>query len=270
VTPVPLVEATDSSQLGGKAVELGAAMRAGLPVPAGFALSVALVDAVADGDAAARTRVESAFEQLGGDPVAARSSAVGEDGASASFAGQHATKLNVVSARELVEAVLHVRASGHTESALAYRVRSGVTGPPKVAVVVQRLVRAELAGVVFTRCPTSGRDERVVEAARGLGEAVVAGLINPERVRFARDGKLLERTAADQDIMIVARTGGGTEELTVTDRRATVLGDHHVRALHELVSRIEHVFGDRGHDLEFAFAGDALFLLQRRPMTRHA
>lgn len=270
MSPIPLVDARDAAELGGKAVELGAALRAGLPVPTGFALSVALVDAVASGDAGARARVERTFEHLGGDPVAARSSAVGEDGATASFAGQHATKLNVVSARDLVEAVLQVRASGHTESALAYRARSGIPGAPKIAVVVQRLVRAELAGVVFTRCPTTGRDERVVEAARGLGEAVVAGLINPERVRFARDGKLLERTAADQDLMIVARPGGGTEERSVADRRAMVLGDHHVRALHELVSRIEHVFGDRGHDLEFAFAGDALFLLQRRPMTRHA
>ena len=270
MNPVPLAEATDASSFGGKAVELGSALRAGLPVPAGFALSVALVDAVAAGDAAARARVERAFEHLGGDPVAARSSAVGEDGASASFAGQHATKLNVVNARDLVEAVVHVRASGHTASALAYRAKAGIAGAPKVAVVVQRLIRAELAGVLFTRCPTSGKDERVVEAARGLGEAVVAGLINPERIRFARDGKLLERTAADQDLMIVARAGGGTEERTLSDRRATVLGDNHVRALHELVSRVEHVFGDRGHDLEFAFAGDALFLLQRRPMTRYA
>jgi pyruvate,water dikinase len=268
--PIPLIEATDAGELGGKAVELGAALRAGLPVPGGFALPVALVDAVAARDAMAIAAVEGAFAHLGGRPVAARSSAIGEDSAGASFAGQHATKLNVVSADALIEAVIHVRASGHTEAALAYRKKSGITGAPRVAVVVQQLVHAELAGVLFTRCPMSGRDERVIEAARGLGEAVVAGLVNPEHLRLARDGRVLDRRAADQDIMIVARADGGTEERELADRKAAVLADHHVRALHELAARVEQVFGDRGQDLEFAFTGTTLFLLQRRPMTRHA
>lgn len=267
---LPLHEATDTNELGGKAVELGAALRAGLPVPSGFALPVATVDAVAAGDAGARRLVVDAYIRLGGGAVAARSSAIGEDSAGASFAGQHATKLNVVSAHGLLDAITHVRASGHTESALAYRAKAGVTGAPRVAVVVQRLVRAELAGVLFTRCPTTGRDERVIEAARGLGEAVVAGLINPEHLRVARDGRVLERRKPDQDLMIVALEEGGTEERPVAERFAPILADRHVAALHALAARIEAVFGDRGQDLEFAFVADELFLLQRRPMTRHA
>ena len=268
--PIPLAEATDPGELGGKAVELGAALRGGLPVPGGFALPVALVDAVAAGDAGARRLVVEAYIHLGGGAVAARSSAVGEDSAGASFAGQHATKLNVVSALGLLDAVVHVRASGHTESALAYRQRAGVTGAPRVAVVVQRLVRAELAGVLFTRCPMTGKDERVIEAARGLGEVVVAGLINPEHLRLGRDGRVLERRKPDQDLMIVALEDGGTEERPVAERFAPVLAERHVAALHTLAARVETVFGDRGQDLEFAFAADELFLLQRRPMTRYA
>jgi len=267
---VALEHARDSTDLGGKAVELGIAVRAGLPVPPGFALPVAIVDAVAAGDADARRLVVHAYELLGGGAVAARSSAIGEDSAGASFAGQHATKLNVVSAPALLDAIAHVRASGHGASALAYRAKAGVAGAPRVAVVVQRLVRAELAGVLFTRCPTTGKDERVIEAARGLGEAVVAGLINPEHVRLGRDGRVLERRTPDQDIMIVARDDGGTEERPVADRHAPVLADRHVAALHALAQRVEAVFGDRGQDLEFAFVDHELFLLQRRPMTRHA
>lgn len=268
MTAVPLVEATDVTSFGGKAVELGAAIRGGLPVPDGFALSVELVDAVSAGDLDARTLVEQLFIRLGSGAVAARSSAIGEDGANASFAGQHATKLNVISASELCAAIVAVRDSGHTEAALAYRKRAGVAGPPQVAVVVQRLVAADLAGVLFTRCPISGRDERVIEAARGLGEAVVAGLINPERLRMGRDGDVIERTAADQDLMIVANPQGGVEERVVSDRRAAVLGDSHVHALHQLAGRCEVVFGGDGHDLEWAFAGEAVYLLQRRPITR--
>ena len=267
---VALAEASDGNELGGKAVELGAALRAGLPVPPGFALPVALVDAVAAGDADAQRHVVDAYLRLGGGAVAARSSAIGEDSAGASFAGQHATKLNVISAEALLDAIAHVRASGHTASALAYRAKAGVAGAPRVAVVVQRLVHAELAGVLFTRCPTTGKDERVIEAARGLGEAVVAGLINPEHLRLARDGRVLERRQADQDLMIVALDDGGTEERPVAERHAPVLADRHVAALHALAARVEAVFGDRGQDLEFAFVAHELYLLQRRPMTRHA
>jgi len=268
VIAAPLVDAREEQQFGGKAVELGAALRGGLPVPDGVALSVALVDAVATGDAAAHATVEQVFARLGAGAVAARSSAVGEDSVNASFAGQHATRLNVVSAGALCEAVTAVRASGHTEAALAYRSRAKVAGAPRVAVVVQRLIAADIAGVLFTRCPMTGRDERVIEAARGLGEVVVAGLVNPERLRVDRGGRVVERTAADQDVAIVARAGGGTEERAIADRRAAILAEHHVRALHGLADRIETVFGGAGHDLEWAFARDTLYLLQRRPITR--
>lgn len=268
MTAVPLAEAIDVAQFGGKAVALGRALRAGLPVPGGFALSVTLVDSVSEGEHAARALVEQLFARLGASAVAARSSAIGEDGASASFAGQHETKLNVTSGPELCNAITAVRASGHTESALAYRGRAGVAGPPAVAVVVQRLVAADLAGVLFTRSPVTGLDERVIEAARGLGEAVVAGLVNPERWRLDRAGRVIEHTRADQDVMIVPCATGGTEEQAVADRRATVLSDHHVRALHDLATRCEALFGPGGHDVEWAFTGDTLHLLQHRPITR--
>lgn len=263
---VALAEATSVDEFGGKAVELSSAIRSGLPVPDGVALSVAFVDAIAAGDPAARAQLEELFVRLGG-PVAARSSGVGEDGASASFAGQHATKLNVTSGDALIAAVLEVHASGRTGSALAYRAKAGIAGSPRVAVVVQKLIAAELAGVLFTRCPVTGRDERVIEAARGLGEVVVAGLINPERIRVDRAGRVLERTPANQDLMIVATADGGTEEVPV-DETGALLGERQLAKLGELTATVERVFGGDGHDIEWAFVGDEVFLLQRRPITR--
>jgi pyruvate,water dikinase len=269
MTVVALHEAADRQVFGGKAVELGAALRAGLPVPDGVALSVELVAAVSSGSPAALDTISGLVARLGG-AVAARSSAVGEDSAEASFAGQHATVLNATTATALADAIRTVHSSGHSESALAYRSRSRVSGAPRIAVVVQQLVRADVAGVLFTRDPMSGRDERVIESAWGLGEAVVAGLINPDRYRIARSGAVLSRTVGVKDVMIVARAGGGVEEVAVAPDRVSVgLTDGQLRALHELATRCEVAFGDGGHDLEWAFADDDLYLLQRRPITRN-
>lgn len=268
MTVVALREAADRETFGGKAVELGAALRAGLPVPDGVAISVELTAALANGSIEARERIHGLHARFRG-AVAARSSAVGEDSADASFAGQHATILNVISADALVDAVCAVHASGHTASAMGYRAKAGLSGVPRVAVVVQQLVHAEVAGVLFTRDPISGRDERVIESAWGLGEAVVAGLVNPDRYRLDRSGRVLERTLGSKDLMIVARASGGTEEVAVAaDRMSVGLSDAQLHALHELVIRCETAFGPGGHDLEWAFADGTLHLLQRRPITR--
>jgi pyruvate,water dikinase len=213
-------------------------------------------------------RVTEAFAALGG-PVAVRSSAIGEDGASASFAGQHATVLGVICGQTLVAAIKKVRESAHAPSAIAYRKRLGLDGTPRMGVVVQRLVDADKAGVLFTKNPMTGADERVIEASWGLGEAVVAGLVTPDRYRVTRDGRILERAAGDKDLAIRLRADGGTHEVEVDAERAAVLclADADLAALHQLALRCE------GHakapiDLEFAFVGETLYLLQQRAITR--
>jgi pyruvate,water dikinase len=267
---VPLHDATEHEQHGGKAVALGHALRAGLPVPGGVALSVAFVEAVVTGQADAHGRLHALYAELGGCPVAVRSSAVGEDGTGASFAGQHATKLNVTSARALIDAVHAVWVSGRTPSALAYRAQLGIAGAPRVAVVVQRLVQADVAGVMFTRDPVSGADERVIEASWGLGEAVVSGLVSPDRYRIDRAGRVTERAVGVKDLMIAPRADGGVEEVEIAGARAKAhaLADDQLAALHELASQCERVFGAGGQDIEWAYTGDALHLLQCRPVTR--
>jgi pyruvate, water dikinase len=266
---VPLGEAARPELFGGKAAQLGAALLAGLPVPAGFALSWSRVEALASDDGALRAFSGQLLDALEG-PLAVRSSAVGEDSAGASFAGQHQTRLGVFTADELAEAIRSVHDSAFADGALAYRARLGVAGAPRMGVVVQRLVQAECAGVMFTRDPLTGADERVIEAAWGLGEAVVAGTVTPDRYRLARDGTVLEREAGEKDLALRMVPGGVREEEVAPELvHRLCLDAGCLEALHGLALRCERAFGPE-LDLEWAFEGDALHLVQHRPITRRA
>src|SRR5215472_11824115 len=135
---VPLVVAREDARFGAKATGLGAAARAGLPIPPGIALSGAIVDKVAAGDDDAIAQVLDAARALA-TPLAVRSSAIGEDGADASFAGQHLTLLNVPSYTNLSAAIRQIWWSANTDSVITYRKRVGLFGRPSVGVVVQAL-----------------------------------------------------------------------------------------------------------------------------------
>jgi pyruvate, water dikinase len=266
--PTILHEAHDEAHFGGKAVNLGASLRAGLPVPPGFAIRAASVEAIVAGEEAAREQLHQRLSALGG-PVAVRSSGIGEDSEAASFAGQHLTFLNRRTPGDVEEAVARVHASAHTESALAYRRKLGLAGAPRIAVVVQRMVEPDCAGVMFTRNPLDGADQRVIEAAWGLGEAVVAGLVVPDNYVLSRDGQLITRRIGEKDLALRSRDEGGTieEEVAPGLIHAPCLDAEMLARLHALASRCEVVFG-HALDLEWAFAGSELYLLQARPMTR--
>lgn len=268
IRPVALSDVDDESRFGGKAASLGRSLRDGLPVPYGMALDVDTVDEIARLGADATASCEEMLRTLGGH-VAVRSSAIGEDARDASFAGQHTTVLNAASAEALIHAIVEVRQSAHTASALAYRARMNIDGPPRIAVVVQRLVDADCAGVLFTRHPTTGARERIIEAAWGLGETVVSGAVDPDSYRLDTQGRVLERTIGVKDIALRLHAGGGTTEVVVDDARAhaAVLTDEALAALHALTLRCEAVFG-QDLDIEWAFEGDRLYLLQCRAITR--
>ena len=270
MTLARLDEVVDAARFGGKAAQLATLLTAGLPVPAGVALSVELVEAVAAGDPAAAAEVERGHALLR-QPLAVRSSAVGEDSNDASFAGQHLTCLNVRLADEAVAAVQDVWRSAHSSSALAYRARIGVDDMPRVAVVLQELIDADRAGVLFTRNPLDRADELVVEAAWGLGEGVVAGIVTPDRFRVHRDGTVLERVAGVKDVAVVSSPDGGTRQAVVAGGRARTLclTDSELAELAQLGQRCEHVFGD-ARDIEWAYSDGALHLLQCRAITRAA
>jgi phosphoenolpyruvate synthase/pyruvate phosphate dikinase len=265
---VPLAQAIETELYGSKAVGLGQAIRDGLPVPPGVALSGAIVEAVAAGEAPAMKTIARLVKPLGG-PLAVRSSAVDEDGASASFAGQHLTLLNVPSAEGLQAALSEIWWSANSDSAITYRQRVGLFTRPSVGVVVQVLLNPEAAGVMFTKCPVTGNDQRVVEASWGLGEAVVAGIVIPDHFRVDRSGQVLERKPGFKKIAVRSAPDGGTfeEKLSPDLVERLCLDDDNLGALCRLASRCEEVYGP-ARDIEWALAGGTVYLLQCRAITK--
>jgi pyruvate, water dikinase len=263
-----LADVADTAVYGSKAVGLGQAVRDGLPVPPGIALSGPLVEAVASADEGALATVVGAVRPLGG-PLAVRSSAVDEDGADASFAGQHLTLLNVPSAAELGTALREIWWSANSDSAITYRKRVGVFTRPSVAVVVQVLLDPDCAGVMFTRNPITGADERMIEASWGLGEAVVAGLVIPDSYRVSRDGQVLERRAGLKRVAIRTLAAGGTveEEVAPALVEQLCLDDSQLAELNRLAGRCEEVYGPN-RDIEWAIADGTVYLLQCRAVTK--
>lgn len=265
--PLPLADARNERECGGKAVSLGAALRAGLPVPPGIALPASLVDRVAGGDVDALTAI-LACTHLPKGRLAVRSSAIGEDSSDASFAGQHLTRLNVFEPT-LADAVCAVWESARSDSALAYRAKRGISDPPAIGVVIQKLVEPVAAGVLFTRDPITGTDETWIEAAWGLGEAVVNGSVSPDRYRLDRSGKLLDQVIGIKDVKIWFDDEAGTSEVPVDQhlQGAPCLDRQHLAALHALADRCRMVWG-ADLDLEWAVDADnAVYLLQSRPIT---
>jgi phosphoenolpyruvate synthase/pyruvate phosphate dikinase len=264
---VPLKQARETSLYGSKAVGLGDAARQNLPVPPGVALSGDLVEAVAGQDEKALEKVARAIAALP-PPYAVRSSAVDEDGADASFAGQHLTVLNVHSAADVPGAVRGVWWSANSDSAITYRQRVGLFTRPSVGVVVQTLLNPSVAGVMFTEHPVTGVDERLIEANWGLGEAVVAGLVVPDHFRLDRAGQVLERKAGRKRIAIRSLPNGGTFEEQVSPAQVSqlCLDDAQLAALGALALNCEKVYGPR-RDIEWAFQDGTLYLLQCRAVT---
>ncbi len=262
-----LAGAGDERTFGGKAAQLAAAAAAGLPVPPAVALSAELVAAIAATDRGALEELHDAVSSVRA-PYAVRSSAIGEDSEQASFAGQHLTVLGVVPER-VAAAVRKVFASAGSEVAVAYRRRLGIEEGARTGVLVQQMVAAEVAGVLFTRNPLDGSDERVIEASWGLGEVVVEGVVIPDRYRIAPGGRVLERVAGRKDVAVELLDSGRTIERAVSGDRveSLCLDDGQLAALDVLASDcVRFLGGDR--DIEFAFAAGTLHLLQSRPLTR--
>jgi pyruvate,water dikinase len=254
---------------GGKAANLSAAAGAGLPVPDGLALSWPETEAIATGETLGARR-EPAVADLGDDlghhVVAVRSSAVGEDSRAASFAGQHLTVLNVTGVDAIGRAIQRVWQSGREAPALAYRRRLGLDDEPRIGVVVQRLVAADVAGVLFTCDPVSGATDRwLVEASWGLGVAVVDGRVTPDHYVVQPSGHLIEARLGTKPVAVMPDAGGGTTEQAVDEER-WCLDEADLVRLARLAAACQRLFGP-GLDLEWAISSGKLWLLQSRPVT---
>jgi pyruvate,water dikinase len=294
VVPLTDLGRADLAVAGGKGANLGELVRAGLPVPAGFVVTtdayaaavgaahLQVAERVAAGDGGSvRTDVEAvavpaavgaaiveAYAALGGGPVAVRSSATAEDLPGAAFAGQQDTYLNVVGDEAVVDAVRRCWGSLWTDRAVAYRARLGIdSGAVRIAVVVQRMVDAETAGVLFTADPVTGdRAAIVVDASSGLGEAVVSGLVTPDHYVLDADGAVRTYAPGRREVVVRAAPGGGVTHQPGAPGDAERLPDAVLADLARLGTRVAALFG-RPQDIEWAYVDGRVWLVQARPMT---
>jgi pyruvate,water dikinase len=290
ILPFADAACSDTGVAGGKGASLARMSALGLPVPPGFVVTAGcLVEALPDRGAelraalpdAARAQaiveaaeppaaIREAYAALGADvPVAVRSSACAEDSDAASYAGQQETYLHVRGADAVLARVRDCWASFFSERAIFYRQRKGSLDDLAMAVVVQRMVRAEVAGVLFTCDPVHHRRDRmVVEAVLGLGEAAVSGQITPDHYVLKRDGTVKRTRIAEQPFAIVPLEAGGTEErpLDPAAGGARKLADEHLRELARIGDDLEQRLGGP-QDIEWALEGGELYVLQARPVT---
>lgn len=252
-------------QLGGKAGALASLRRSGIPIPPWFVVAP---------DAAARggweSEVAAALRRLApnGEPVAVRSSAGGEDGVEHSYAGQLESYL-FVRAEDVAARVRDVWRSAESARVAAYRAERRIGGASVPAVLVQRMVDAEKAGVAFSADPVSGRRGRcVVAAAFGLGTALVSGADDADTIVVERAGEIIERTTAAKRVAHRRGADGGVVEqpLSAGDAARPVLSDGEARAVAALARRAA-LHAGAPQDIEWAFEKGELFLLQSRPIT---
>jgi len=216
--------------------------------------------------------IRQAYADLGGGDlsVAVRSSATAEDLPEMSFAGQQETYLNQRGDTMVLEAVKRCWASLWTARAIGYRARHGIEPRDvSLAVVVQKLVPADAAGVLFTANPLTGaRDQVVINAAWGLGEAIVGGQVTPDTIVVEKaTGAILKQDIAAKDVMTVRTAEGTREEPVPPDRRTrAVLSPAQAAELARIGVRIEAPYG-QPMDVEWALEGGHFFVLQARPIT---
>ncbi|MGS2811394.1 phosphoenolpyruvate synthase [Nocardia sp. MW-W600-9] len=224
-----------------------------------------------DLDDAVRAPVLAAYHALGANvAVAVRSSAIGEDSASASFAGMNVTRTNVRGDEALLRAVVDCWASLFTPRVITYRARRGMRGQPEMAVVVQTMVGAECSGVAFTADPTTGRRDRVVvEAARGQGEVVVSGEVEPDTYLFDAAGPTLLHTRVGQQHWAIVAGPDGDRRVAVPDAESAepVLTEDRAHAVAELALAVQAHHHGVPQDIEWAFDETDLWIVQARPIT---
>jgi phosphohistidine swiveling domain-containing protein len=294
VVPLRRVSPDAGPLVGAKALNLAAMIRAGLPVPDGFIVTAeayrvhistlplgrpqrerlaAIREAITAGEMTRETAAEvrAAFKRLGTPLIAVRSSGTAEDLPGHSFAGLYDTYLRATDTNGCIELVKRCWASLWTERAFDYRTQNGFAHDrAAMAVVVQQLVAADAAGVVFTADPVTGNAERIiVEACWGLGESLVSGKVTPDRFVVRRDTeRVVERSISAKSVETAFSPTGSPVEQSVPTARAgkPSISDAVAQKLARLALKVEKVSG-APQDIEWALAGPNLFILQSRPIT---
>jgi pyruvate,water dikinase len=282
---------SDVAVAGGKGANLGELAQGGFPVPDGFVVTAGAYLAAMDGAGlraklaaadpssvaelqdlvvhagvrgALRTEVLDAYDRLGGGSVAVRSSATSEDAAGTSFAGMNRTFTDVEGDDALLEAIAACWGSLFTPRVLAYREAQAITTEPAIAVVVQRMLTPLRSGVMFTRDPASGEDRLVIEAAIGLGEVVVGGLVEVDTYEVAREPLRLVSVRVGEQAFALEH--GERRALPPAVGSCRKLDDDQVLAIAELGVAVEAHYGEP-QDTEWVVAEDGIHLVQSRPIT---
>ncbi len=298
------LDCENPEEAGGKGAGLAKMTRLGMLVPPGFVVRASVLGELLDAtgarervlshlaraaDAAAESSraiaplvqelrlpldfaaaVAKAFDRLSSPAgVAVRSSACAEDSEAASFAGQQETFLNVHGREKVLERIKDCWASFFSERALFYRSRKGNLSDLGMAVVVQRQLAPDRSGVMFTIDPVQRRrDQMMIEAVWGLGEAVVSGSATPDHYVVSRDGVVKKAQVSVQEMAVRADASGGVRQyaLTAAEGGARVLNDADLAELARIGRQLETHFG-HPLDVEWAYEGGTLYLLQSRPVT---
>jgi pyruvate,water dikinase len=285
----------DEPAFGGKSVSLGELLSAGIPVPPGYALATSAYEAfvaalpertqtamqAAPVPDAVRAEVSARYNELAerlgqpDPPVAVRSSAVGEDSAETTFAGQQESYLWVRGADAVCDAVRDCWASLFTDRAVSYRAeRADTAAEPTMGVAVQLMVDAEISGVMFTCNPVSGDPSMVaINASWGLGLAVVGGEVTPDDYLISKiTREVVREHIHDKHIEYVPDAGGRgavARDVAAERRNARTLDEATIGRLVDVGRRVERHFGSH-QDIEWALArgeGAELYVVQSRPVT---
>ena len=307
VAPLQKFGRDDVAMVGGKGANLGELLRAGLPVPPGFAITAAAFVRALE-EAGVRDELRRVFASVGsgtalddvarelralvgkaslppdvkdavldayhalGDrvPVAVRSSATAEDTGDSSFAGMHSTFTNVVGDDALIARILDCWTSLYGDRVVSYRSAQHMTDEPVIAVVVQQMVDSTRAGVMFTADPSTGdRSRIVIEGAFGLGEVVVSGAVEPDTYVVTKDGvRLLSARIGNKTHKIVTGPSGDDEVVELTADEAS----RRVLGDDEVVALAQLGLQIEAHygepqDTEWAMTDHRTFLVQSRPIT---
>jgi pyruvate,water dikinase len=294
--------------VGGKGLSLSKMIQAGLPVPDGFHitteayrqfvaandLQTKILAALAAVDSSLPATLEAAsdsishlfaeskipndlivaiteaYNELNRKSVAVRSSATAEDLPEASFAGQQETFLNIRGIDALLDAVKKCCASLWTARAIAYRIKNNIDqNTVALAIVVQEMLNAAAAGILFTANPINGRrDEMVINAAWGLGEAIVGGLVSPDTIVADKvTGKVKKVDIAEKNVItVLAESGTREDPLTDARCRSQVINEAQIGELVRIARGIESFYGSP-QDIEWCFADSKFLIVQSRPIT---
>jgi len=290
MTTLDMAEATDAGRIGGKAVGLTRLAAAGACVPWWIVVPTEAferhITGIDPGRTAAHVRAQILSTPVDGElaatltdrltghgPFAVRSSVVGEDGDTHSFAGAFDTYL-YVDADAVVDAVRRCWASAFNDRAVAYRRNTAAgTVPPAVAVIVQEMAEGDVSGVLFTRNPLSGRDDEIlVSAGWGLGEGIVSGQVDTDQYIWSHAGRELSATIADKATRVVRCPGARSTHVSPVppgQRSVRCLSDDQLHALTSAAMRVARYL-DAPQDIEWTVCGTDVVLLQTRPITASA